>query len=203
VNRVPLFPLPNVVLFPDVPLPLHVFEPRYRSLVEDALASDRTIGMALLKPGYEAEYHGRPEIYPLGCAGTIVQEERLDDGRYNIVLHGRQRFRIVGEEPGQPYRVGLVEALVDPAGDHGSLEQIQARVIEAVGRLAEGSTVIVQGDVSPRAVVNGLCHALDLPPLEKLALLACDSVELRARRLVDLLEFHRLERGKSGGSAMN
>jgi Lon protease-like protein len=203
VDRVPLFPLPNVVLFPDVPLPLHVFEPRYRALVEHALASDRTIGMALLKPGYEATYHGRPEIYPLGCSGTIVQEERLGDGRFNIVLHGRERFRIVGEEAGAPYRVALVESLADPSGDERSLEELQQHVIEAVGRLAEGSTIVVQGDVRPVAVVNGLCQALDLPPVEKLALLACDSVELRARRLVELLEFHRLERGQSRPGAMN
>lgn len=100
MDLVPLFPLPNVVLFPDVPLTLHVFEPRYRELVKDALASQRRIGMALLKPGYESDYQGRPPIYPLGCLGTIASEERLEDGRYNIVLHGRTRFRVVEEREG-------------------------------------------------------------------------------------------------------
>mgnify|MGYP003414648485 CR=1 FL=1 len=71
---VPLFPLPNVVLFPGAPLPLHVFEPRYRKMVEDALGSHRSIGIVLLKPGYEQDYQGRPPIYPLGCSGAIVED---------------------------------------------------------------------------------------------------------------------------------
>ena len=83
---IPLFPLPNVVLFPTVSLPLHIFEPRYRDMVADALDGDRIIGMALLRPGWEANYEGRPPIYPVGCAGLITHSERLPDGRYNIVF---------------------------------------------------------------------------------------------------------------------
>ena len=90
----PLFPLPNVVLFPGVFLPLHIFEARYRAMTEDALAGDRMIGMALLKPGFEAEYEGRPPIYPVGCMGLITHAERLPDGRFNIVLQGVERFRV-------------------------------------------------------------------------------------------------------------
>jgi Lon protease-like protein len=202
VRIVPLFPLPNVVLFPDVPLPLHVFEPRYRAMVEDALGSHRTIGMALLKPGYEAEYHGRPPIYPIGCAGTIVREERLDDGRFNIVLQGRQRFRVVEEHGGSPYRLASVEPLNEqPSGDHSSLGQLGRAVLESISRLGE-SSVVVHGDVSPALLVNGLCQELDLPVVEKLDLLACESVESRARRLLELLEFHRLER-TTGKSQLN
>ena len=69
---IPLFPLPNVVLFPNVLLPLHIFEPRYRDLVRDALAGDQVIGMVLLRPGYEGDYDGRPPIYSVGCAGLIT-----------------------------------------------------------------------------------------------------------------------------------
>ncbi len=200
MQLVPLFPLPNVVLFPDVPLPLHVFEPRYRALVTDALASHRTVGIALLKPGYEADYHGRPPIYPLGCAGSIVQEERLDDGRYNIVLHGRERFRVVSEQQGGPYRLAYVEPLAEPQRDDGSLGALGQEVLAALGRMADGPSVVVNGDVTPVMLVNGLCQELDLPPVEKLDLLACESVESRAKRLVELLEFHRLEKssGRSG-----
>ncbi len=200
---VPLFPLPNVVLFPDVPLPLHVFEPRYRTLVTDALASHRTIGMALLKPGYEADYHGRPPIYPIGCSGSIVREERLDDGRYNIVLQGRERFRIVEEQPGAPYRLAFVETFSDPPSDDGALGRLGEQVLAAVGRMADAPSVVVQGEVSPAALVNGLCQELDLPPVEKLDLLACDSLESRARRLVELLDYHRLEKASGRPGAMN
>jgi Lon protease-like protein len=200
VSLVPLFPLPDVVLFPGVPLPLHVFEPRYRALVTDALASNRTVGMTLLKPGFEADYGGRPGIYPLGCAGTIVQDERLDDGRYNIVLHGGQRFRVLDEQAGGAYRVARVEALPEAPGDEGSVDRLRDEVLQALGRLAEGSTVIVEGDVPAAALVNALCQGLELPVVERLDLLACDSIESRAKRLVALLEFHRLEKtsGTSG-----
>jgi Lon protease-like protein len=202
VNRVPLFPLPNVVLFPDVPLPLHVFEPRYRALVADALGSHRTVGIAVLKPGYEADYHGRPPIYPIGCSGTIVQEERLEDGRFNIVLQGRERFRVVEEQGGGPYRLAFVEPLSEqPSGDHSSLDVLGREVLEAISRLGD-SSVVVQGDVSASLLVNGLCQELDLPVVEKLDLLSCESIESRARRLLELLEFHRLEK-TAGKSQLN
>ena len=97
-DLLPLFPLPNVVLFPNVFLPLHIFEPRYREMVADALAGDRLIGMVLLRPGWEHDYEGRPPVYPIGCSGVITHVERLPDGRYNIVLRGLERFRIVEED---------------------------------------------------------------------------------------------------------
>jgi Lon protease-like protein len=199
---VPLFPLPDVVLFPNVPLPLHVFEPRYRALVAEALDSHRTIGMTLLKPGYQAAYHGCPPIYPLGGAGAIVQHERLADGRYNIVLHGRERVRVIEEQSGAPYRLAKVETLGDAAGDDDSLGQIKQRLIEAFERLM-GGTLILEDEVSPPGLVNGLCQQLDLPVVEKLDLLACDSIESRARRLVELLEYHKLERESGRTTGMN
>jgi uncharacterized protein len=185
-----------------VPLPLHVFEPRYRALVTDALGSHRTIGLTLLKPGYEADYHGRPPIYPLGCSGTIVEQEQMADGRFNIVLHGRERFRVVEERAGAPYRVATVETLGEAAGDADSLGRIQQQLLAAFERLSGGSLVVLEGDVPPAALVNGLCQQLELPAVEKLDLLACDSIESRARRLVALLEYHKLER-ESGAMGMN
>lgn len=94
-----LFPLPGAVLFPQVVQPLHVFEPRYRELTEDALAGDRFIAMALLEPGWEADYDGRPPIAPLACLGKIITHQRLDDGRYNLLLAGVSRIEIVRELP--------------------------------------------------------------------------------------------------------
>src|SRR5436190_22366215 len=100
----PLFPLPTVVLFPNVFLPLHVFEPRYREMVADAISGDRVIGMVLLRPGWERDYEGRPPVYPIGCSGVITHSEKLADGRYNIILRGVERFRIVEEDQSRSYR---------------------------------------------------------------------------------------------------
>ncbi len=202
MSLVPLFPLPNVVLFPDVPLPLHVFEPRYRALVTDALGSHRTIGMALLKPGYESDYHGCPPLYPLGCVGTIVDDERLEDGRFNIVLHGRERFRIVEERSGAPYRQAVVERLGEASRDQISLDQVRRELVTAFERLT-GGAVAVREEVSVATLVNSLCQELELPPVEKLDLLGCDSIDERARRLVDLLEYHKLERAAGRPAVAN
>src|SRR5688500_7321792 len=113
----PIFPLPNVVLFPNVFLPLHIFEPRYREMVADALRGDRIIGMMLLRPGYENQYEGRPPVYPIGCAGLITHTDRLPDGRYNIVLRGLEKFRVIAEDDGCPYRLAHVETLMERLDD--------------------------------------------------------------------------------------
>lgn len=110
-GRLPLFPLPNVVHFPNAVLPLHVFEPRYRAMVDDALAGDRFIGMVLLKPGYENDYEGCPPIHDVACLGKIVEEHRLPDGRFNILLLGAARVRIAREVSQIPYRVAEVEII--------------------------------------------------------------------------------------------
>ena len=95
-GTIPIFPLPSVVLFPNVFLPLHIFEPRYRQMVTDALSGDRIIGMTLLKAGDEAD--GDPPVYDVGCSGVITHVERLADGRFNLILRGVEKFRILGEE---------------------------------------------------------------------------------------------------------
>src|SRR5438067_904701 len=114
-DLLPLFPLPNVVLFPNVFLPLHIFEPRYREMVGDALESDRMIGMVLLRPGWNRDYEGHPPVYPIGCSGVITHVERQADGRYNIVLRGVERFRIVDEDYGRSYRRATVMPLPEAA----------------------------------------------------------------------------------------
>src|SRR5438093_947427 len=112
-DLLPLFPLPNVVLFPNVFLPLHVFEPRYREMVADAIGSDRMIGMVLLRPGWQTDYEGRPAVYPVGCSGLMTHVERLADGCYNIVLRGLERFRLTDEDHSRSYRMGIVEPLTE------------------------------------------------------------------------------------------
>src|SRR5262249_45106115 len=110
-DLLPLFPLPNVVLFPNVFLPLHIFEPRYRDMVADAVSSDRLAGMGRLQPGWDKDYEGRPPIYAVGCSGVMTHVERLADGRFNIVLRGLERFRIVQENQDRSYRRALVESM--------------------------------------------------------------------------------------------
>jgi len=110
---VSLFPLPNSVFYPETLLPLHIFEPRYRQMVADALQENRKIGMVLLKPGYETNYFDRPGVVPTGCAGTIESHTQLPDGKYNIVLRGYRRFKILREIGDHAYRQAEVLYLED------------------------------------------------------------------------------------------
>lgn len=206
VDQLPLFPLPNVVLFPNVFLPLHIFEPRYREMVADALASDRVIGMALLKPGWEHAYEGRPPVYPTGCSGVISHVERLGDGRYNIVLRGLERFRILEEDHGLAYRRATVESVPElelAADDRGALRRQRARLeallspaIERAGfqSLEEGAgssrglEAMIPSSMADEDLVNALAQYLDLEPLEKQALLEQPGLRARAESLTELLE---------------
>jgi Lon protease-like protein len=115
LSAVALFPLPNVVLFPRAILPLHIFEERYKAMTADALAGDRRIAMALLKPGWEKCYYSRATIDPVVCVGAILQHERLPDGTYNFLLQGVTRAKVIEEEPAgkRMYRVARVEPLAE------------------------------------------------------------------------------------------
>jgi Lon protease-like protein len=189
---IPIFPLPNVVLFPNVFLPLHIFEARYREMVADALAADRIIGMALLQPGYRADYDGRPPVYPVGTAGVITHAEPLPDGRFNIVLRGIEKFRIVGEDATRPYRLAHVTALPEMVGDadRDALRH-QRRTLEAflkAGIDRAAADPQFPSAMSDEDLVNALAQYLALEPIERQALLERDGVLARARGLAQLLE---------------
>lgn len=124
-----MFPLPNVVLFPRAILPLHIFEQRYKAMTADALESDKLIAMALLKPGWEKEYHGRPEIEPIVCVGQILSWEQLPDGKYNFLLQGRLRARVVHEHFHQPYRIAELEPLAETQVLEIDLERERQRLL--------------------------------------------------------------------------
>lgn len=199
---IPIFPLPNVVLFPNVFLPLHIFEPRYRAMVTDALAGDRIIGMVLLQPGYEAEYEGRPPVYPVGCAGVITHCDPLADGRFNIVLRGLERFRIVGEEHSRAYRVAHVTPLSDavPEDERQALRPLRQR-LEAllVAALERGGIEPKFPPAIPDAdLVNALAQYLALEPIERQALLERDGAVARCRALIELLEMKVIVRAGAG-----
>ncbi len=188
---IPIFPLPNVVLFPNVFLPLHIFEPRYRQMVADALKGDRIIGMVLLRPGWQSNYEGRPAVYGVGCAGVITHAERLPDGRSNIVLRGMEKFRIAGEQDGLPYRVAQVETIDEPLAAASRTEmQSERRRLEAL--------LVPQPDRQPdpkvpswmpdEDLVNTLAQYLEFEAVEKQALLERDGLLDRCRSLIELLE---------------
>ncbi|MGH9885081.1 MAG: LON peptidase substrate-binding domain-containing protein, partial [bacterium] len=111
----PIFPLPNVVLFPGTYLPLHIFEPRYRQMTEAAIDGDQVIGMVLIRPD-EDPMQPRAPIFAVGCAGRIVESERFPDGRFNLLLHGARRFRIAREADSDAlFRSIDAELLADPS----------------------------------------------------------------------------------------
>jgi len=193
---IPIFPLPNVVLFPNVFLPLHIFEPRYRAMVADALKGDRMIGMTLLRPGFEADYDGRPAVYETGCAGLITHSEPLADGRYDIVLRGLEKFRIVEEDTSRPYRLARGEAVPEGTGDDERAEiRVRRQRLEAV--LA---ATIERSSGEPRFppavpdddLVNALAQYLPLEPVERQALLERRGIAERCRGLIELLEMHTM-----------
>ena len=189
---IPIFPLPNVVLFPNVFLPLHIFEPRYRKMVDDALNGDRIIGMVLLRPGWEGHYEGRPAVYPIGCAGVITHHERLPDGRFNIVLRGMEKFRIRGEEEGRPYRVAQVEPVPEPPADtlRETMREHRRRLESLLVPQPEGGAkdTKMPPSMADEDLVNALAQYLDFEPVEKQALLERDGLLDRCLSLIELLE---------------
>jgi Lon protease-like protein len=204
-TRIPLFPLPTTVLFPEIPLPLHIFEPRYRAMTAAALAGNNVIGMMLLKPGFDHEYQGNPPIYEVGCAGMILRHEQLPDGRFNIMLMGVRRFRVVGEVHGEPYRVAEVEYLAEEREASPETAEQRAALMEHLMWLAKRSggsrndPPAPPEGISDYEFVNFVSHVMDITPLEKQALLEVHGVEGRYRKLNDILSFWRLGRERGVG----
>jgi uncharacterized protein len=208
MSILPLFPLPNVVLFPGALLPLHIFEPRYRAMVADALQGDGRIGIVLLRLGWDQDYDGRPPIHTIGCSAAIVHATPLDDGRYNIVLRGLERFRVVAEDHDQVYRRATVTPLPEPALDDNGRRTLHERRNTLEARL--GLPLNVSGGVDadearllaalPDAdFVHTVSQHLDLEPIEQQALLECDSLHQRVDTLLDLLEMRRLAATMTSG----
>jgi len=196
---IPLFPLPNVVLFPNVFLPLHIFEPRYRTMLADALAGDRIIGMTLLMPGYEADYQGRPPVYPVGCAGVITHAEQMPDGRSNVVLRGIEKFRIVEEDASRDYRLARVEPLPETTSDAEKLllkqrrHRLEALLIAAIER--GGQDPRLPSAIPDEDLINALSQYLGLDPVERQALLERNGTLSRCDGLIELLEMKTYSSG--------
>jgi Lon protease-like protein len=193
-RRIPLFPLPGVVLLPGTLLPLHIFEPRYRSMVADALASDRTIGMAMMKAGWQSQGEN-PAIYPIGGAGEIVESEELPDGRYNIVLEGRFRYRVLQEAKTELYRTARIEEV-------SSLPFLSPQEESRVTGMADRLFAAVRADMelpplpeeamAPERLASEIALRLRYTPEELQAILETDSVPNRFGVLMGrMLEWQR------------
>lgn len=213
-ERIAIFPLSNIVLFPRVHAPLHLFEPRYRQMIVDVLADNRRIGMVVVPPEHAQAMAGDPPVYPIGCAGSIVQDERMPDGRYNIVLAGERRFRIVSEAQRpreQLYRSAEVSWLDDPlpSESEGQVAELRGRIELQVRSLIKHSDPqraaslddgILSG-ADPAVFINTLCNTLAFQTAEKQGLLEADGILQRFEKLEGLLAFRIAEtRQPSGGS---
>jgi uncharacterized protein len=206
-STIPIFPLPNVVLFPNVFLPLHIFEPRYRAMVGDALRGDRIIGMVLLQPGCDANQEGRPPVFPIGCAGVITHAEPLNDGRFNIVLRGLERFRITGEDDGRTYRMAQIDPLPEliPEDHRGELRRHRNRLeaLLAVAIERAGAEPRFPPAVPDEDLVNALAQYIELDPLERQALLEREGVLARCRALIELLEMRTISPRSAWGKVVH
>ncbi|MCH4893708.1 MULTISPECIES: LON peptidase substrate-binding domain-containing protein [unclassified Sphingomonas] len=187
-QRISVFPLGGALLFPRMHLPLHIFEPRYRALVSDALARDRRIGM--VQPRGPGE---PPPLFEVGCLGQIIDVEALADGRYDIVLQGTARFRILRElDVATPFR--QVEAELEPVGadeslalgERSSLELESRRFAEAQGYAVDWEAV---GRLDDEALVNGIAQIAPFDIASKQALLEAHSLSARAELIVQLMQF--------------
>ena len=187
-----LFPLPNLVLFPGAVQPLHIFEPRYRQMTADALAGDRLIALVLPTPGWEKEYAERPTIHSVACVGRIVGEQRLVDGRFNLLLQGTKRVRIVEEvTSAKLYRLARVELLDDlPCGDVGQEADLRGRLREQAPEWFHGQSELrdqflelIAGELALGMLADLIAFALPLDAEFKQMLLE----ELEVPRRVDQL----------------
>ena len=183
---VPLFPLPNVVLFPEMVLPLHIFEPRYREMTARVLDGERLLAMALLKPGWERDYYGNPPVHDVIGVGRIVQDKRLDDGRYHFLLIGLRRARIrevVSEDPYRTARVELLEDRIDPAHEQ-VLKERRAELLSCLEGLAS--------NLAPDVPVGVLCDVVSatlVPDIaKKQSILEELDVSARAKLVLRLVQ---------------
>jgi Lon protease-like protein len=198
--RVPVFPLAGALLFPRAQLPLHIFEPRYRAMIRDALASDRLIAMIQPKDAEEP-----PALFEIGCLGRIGACDELDDGRFNIVLEGLSRFRVAREaDVDTPYRQidadrGGFDEEEDAAlgiAQRAEVEREARRYADALGYMVEWESVSRLDD---EMLVNGIAQIAPLDVGSKQALLEAADLAQRADLLVQFMQFQRMAPGGADG----
>jgi Lon protease-like protein len=216
LGRLRIFPLAQVVLFPDLSVPLYIFEPRYRAMTRDALADDQMIGMIVVTPQNAEAMAGNPPTFDVGCAGRIAQHQERPDGTFAIVLDATQRFRIVHEDSGNAlYRTAEVEYLTEAdssahTGAHPSGHEARRREIRVAldhlirptqsKRVDAAQAALDQLDALDDArFVNTLAQQIDFDVLEKQRLLESDGTANRYDVLAELMQFRLAEALGGGG----
>ena len=200
-QRISIFPLTGAVLYPGLQLPLHIFEPRYRALVSDALARDRRVGM--IQP--QRTDDGAP-LFVVGCLGRIGEVEAMEDGRFNIVLEGEQRFRILRElDVTTPFRQIEGELLGEPAGqalaaiERAGFEQEARRFAAIQGYAVDWNSVSRLDD---EALINGVAQIAPFDPAAKQALLEAPDLSARCELLVQLMQFFGRRENDAPGATL-
>jgi Lon protease-like protein len=200
---IPIFPLPNFVLFPGVTVPLHIFEPRYREMVADVAQTHGTIGMIMLKGDWERDYYAYPDIFTIGCAGRISSLEKLPDGRYNLQLEGISEFQVKREIHSHSYRQAEVQWC--PSGrrllglEPSEMTSLRDLLVGFLGENADSAWrgLVEEQGLRDADLINFLCFHLDVTPLEKQTLL--EALDDRIACLFDVLTF-KIEERKLGPS---
>ena len=196
----PLFPLPNVVLFPRVLLPLHIFEPRYCRMVKDVAAGDGLIGMILLRDAESCGQGDDPDTYSVGCAGRMIRQVPLPDGRSNILLQGVREFVPRQQSRDRPYRTAEVDWLPPPPTGFELEGVIRDRLVKQIRAFVQRAELNIEiriledPAIADETLINLLSFGLDLPVEEKQSLLEICDTAVRAERLIETIEFHLLEK---------
>ena len=195
---VPIFPLPTTVFYPNTFLPLHIFEPRYRSMVTDSLEGGRKIGMVLLKAGWEKNYHGSPEIMTIGCVGKIERHSQLPEGKCNILLSGLHRFRIIQEVAGKTYRQAEIELLEEINNEDLTIDSLSTKnnlikkIKQYIKNISGGEkveqTLDLEKCVTLAQFVDRIAYHFDLPASKMQEFLEEQDVQKRANIIYSMIE---------------
>jgi hypothetical protein len=191
---VPLFPLPNVVMFPQAVLPLHIFEERYKTMTRHVLEGDRQLAMALLRPGWEKCYYGKPAIEPVVCVGTILSAEELPDGKFNFLLQGTMRGQVVAEVGSEAYRLARVRPIEDIPAAPGTMSRRRRQLLDLFTGQSIAGTVMARQFTKMLATPMPTAEIADLAAFTfiedaavKQSLLADADVSRRVADTIELL----------------
>jgi len=201
-RRLAIFPLSGAVLFPRMHLPLHIFEPRYRAMIQDVMARDQRIGM--IQPSGPPRPDGDPQpLFQVGCMGRVAEIEALDDGRFNIILSGESRFRIVGElDVSTPFRQVDAELYTAEEDDPGILAPSERAAIEGeaelfAGQLGYSVDWSAVASLDDETLVNGIGQIAPFDAAGKQAMLEADTLSDRSELAIQLMQFMRRGDGRS------
>jgi len=200
-ETIPIFPLPNFVLFPRITVPLHIFEPRYREMVAEVAQTHGIIGMMMLKGEWERDYYAYPDLFDIGCAGRISALTKLPDGRFNLMLEGLGEFRLVREIRQRSFRQGQVNWCVTQPEelnlDESATERLHELLVGFLGNAARDvwTSLVDTRGLRGADLINFLCFHIDVSPIEKQTLLEAGASRFAC--LLDVLTF-KLEERKLG-----